>query len=89
MIAKVTMQQRNNNKNKTNPTPVFEEVLSRLGSQNGGITTRIALRLKFPDPICLFAPILAVSPSKGPQAPFIVHRFPVRLRRLGFQHDFG
>ena len=31
---------RNNNKNKTNPTPpVFEDVLPRLGSQNCGRTT--------------------------------------------------
>jgi hypothetical protein len=40
VIAKETMQQRNNNKNKTNPTPpVFEDVLPRLGSQNCGRTT--------------------------------------------------
>jgi hypothetical protein len=34
MITKVTMYQRNNNENKPNPTPVFEEVLSRLVRQN-------------------------------------------------------
>jgi hypothetical protein len=39
MIAKGAMQQRNNNKNETNPTPVFEELLSRLVSQNCGRTT--------------------------------------------------
>jgi hypothetical protein len=39
MIVKGAMQQRNNNKNKTNPTSVFEEVLSRLDIQNCGRIT--------------------------------------------------
>jgi len=34
-----TMQKKITTKSKTNPTPIFEEVLKRLDNQNCGTTT--------------------------------------------------
>ena len=45
--SEATMQKKITTKSKTNPTPIFEEVLSRLDTQNCGITTYLQGKTAF------------------------------------------